>query len=204
MSIFVFSDSQEKIDSSFKFLLISRTARSIAIGFVTLSFSLYLNALGFGLVLIGVLVLLVVLFNMGTSIILGSLGDRIGYSRALIVAEALPLVGLIGFALSTNIYVIEISAMLAGVTGSAGGMRGVFSPGTTAYVASNWSNEIDRVSRLSKMTVVGSLASIVAGMILVTHGYLTPFFGAEGTVRLLFGASVVVLLVSFLSLFFRK
>jgi MFS family permease len=204
MSIFVFSDSQEKIDSSFKFLLVSRTARSISIGFVTLSFSLYLNALGYGLVFIGLLVLLVVLFNMGITIVLGSIGDRIGYSRTLIAAEVLPLVGLAGFALSTNIYIIGISAILAGVTGSAGGMRGVFSPGTTAFVASNWANEIDRVSRLAKMTVVGSLASIIAGLVLVTHGYLTPFFGVEGTFRLLFGASFFVLLISLLSLFFLK
>lgn len=204
MSIFVFSDSQEKIDSSFKFLLVSRTARSIAIGFVTLSFSLYLNALGYELAFIGLLVLLVVLFNMGISILLGSLGDRIGYSRTLIVAEALPLAGLIGFALSSNIFIIEVSAILAGVTGSAGGMRGVFSPGTTAYVASNWSNEIDRVARLSKMTVVGSLASIVAGLLLTTHGYLTPFFGVDGTFRILFGVSSFILLISFLSLFFLK
>ncbi|MCL4333891.1 MAG: MFS transporter [Candidatus Thermoplasmatota archaeon] len=200
----MFSDSQEKIDSSFKFLLVSRTARSIAIGFVTLSFSLYLNALGYELAFIGLLVLLVVLFNMGISILLGSLGDRIGYSRTLIVAEALPLAGLIGFALSSNIFIIEVSAILAGVTGSAGGMRGVFSPGTTAYVASNWSNEIDRVARLSKMTVVGSLASIVAGLLLTTHGYLTPFFGVDGTFRILFGVSSFILLISFLSLFFLK
>ena len=36
MSIFVFSESQEKVDSSFKFLLVSRSARSISLIFAIL------------------------------------------------------------------------------------------------------------------------------------------------------------------------
>ena len=135
----MFSNSQEKIDSSFKFLLISRSARSIALIFVTLAFSLYLNSLGYSLVFIGILYLFIVLFNMFFSLILGFLGDRIGYSRALLVGEVLPLAGVAGLALSTNIYVIALSAIVGGISGTAGGMRGAFSPGMTAFVASNTS-----------------------------------------------------------------
>ncbi len=200
----MFSNSQEKIDSSFKFLLISRSARSIALIFVTLAFSLYLNSLGYSLVFIGILYLFIVLFNMFFSLILGFLGDRIGYSRALLVGEVLPLAGVAGLALSTNIYVIALSAIVGGISGTAGGMRGAFSPGMTAFVASNWPDEIGRVMRLSRINVVASLSSIVGGFFLIMHGYLSPYFGAVGTFRLLFGVSFMILLISFVSLMLLK
>ena len=200
----MFSNSQEKIDSSFKFLLISRSARSIALIFVTLAFSLYLNSLGYSLVFIGILYLFIVLFNMFISLILGFLGDRIGYSRALLVGEVLPLAGVAGLALSTNIYVIALSAIVGGISGTAGGMRGAFSPGMTAFVASNWPDEIGRVMRLSRINVVASLSSIVGGFFLIMHGYLSPYFGAVGTFRFLFGVSFMILLISFVSLMLLK
>ncbi|MCL4327058.1 MAG: MFS transporter [Candidatus Thermoplasmatota archaeon] len=200
----MFSNSQEKIDSSFKFLLISRSARSIALIFVTLAFSLYLNSLGYSLVFIGILYLFIVLFNMFFSLILGFLGDRIGYSRALLVGEVLPLAGVAGLALSTNIYVIALSAIVGGISGTAGGMRGAFSPGMTAFVASNWPDEIGRVMRLSRINVVASLSSIVGGFFLIMHGYLSPYFGAVGTFRFLFGVSFMILLISFVSLMLLK
>ena len=204
MGIFVFSDSQEKIDASFRFLLISRSARSISLIFVTLAFSLYLSKLGYGVVFIGLIFIPIILFNMVFSVILGVLGDRIGYSRALIVGEVLPLIGLAGLAVSTNIYVIATSAIITGITGTAGGMRGAFSPGTTAFVASNWPDEINRVHRIARMSVVASLSSIVGSLFLVSHGYLTPYFGTIGTFRFLFGISFAILFVSFISLLFLK
>lgn len=200
----MFSNSQEKIDSSFKFLLISRSARSVALIFVTLAFSLYLNSLGYSLVFIGILYLFIVLFNMFFSLTLGFLGDRIGYSRALLVGEVLPLAGVAGLALSTNIYVIALSAIVGGISGTAGGMRGAFSPGMTAFVASNWPDEIGRVMRLSRINVVASLSSIVGGFFLIMHGYLSPYFGAVGTFRFLFGVSFMILLISFVSLMLLK
>ena len=204
MGIFVFSDSQEKIDASFRFLLISRSARSISLIFVTLAFSLYLSKLGYGVVFIGLIFIPIILFNMVFSVILGVLGDRIGYSRALIVGEVLPLIGLAGLAASTNIYVIATSAIITGITGTAGGMRGAFSPGTTAFVASNWPDEINRVNRIARMSVVASLSSIVGSLFLVSHGYLTPYFGTIGTFRFLFGISFAILFISFISLLFLK
>lgn len=200
----MFSDSQREIDSSFKFLLISRSARSISLIFVTLAFSLYLDILGYSVVFIGLLFFFIVSFNMFFSLILGVLGDRLGYSRILILGELLPLFGLAGLSLSTNIYVIAISAILGGITGTAGGMRGAFSPGITAFIASNWPEEVSRVARLANMSVVASLSSIVGGLLLVAHGYLTPYFGTAGTFRVLFGASFFVLMVSLISLLFVK
>jgi len=200
----MFSNSQEKIDSSFKFLLVSRSARSIALIFVTLAFSLYLNSLGYSLVFIGILYLFIVLFNMFFSLLLGILGDRIGYSRALLFGEVFPLAGVAGLALSTNIYIIALSAVVGGISGTAGGMRGAFSPGMTAFVASNWPEEIGRVLRLSRINVVASLSSIIGGFFLILHGYFSPYFGTIGAFRFLFGLSFMILLISFASLIFLK
>ena len=204
MSIFVFSESQEKVDSSFKFLLVSRSARSISLMFVTLAFSLYLYNLGYGLVFIGLIFLPIILFNMIFSLFLGILGDRYGYVKALVIGELLPLLGLAGLTISSNIDVIAISAVITGITGTAGGMRGAFSPGTTAFVASNWPDEADRVRRIAKMSVVASLSSIVGSSLLVVHGYLNPYFGITGSFRFLFGISSFILLISFVSLLFLK
>jgi len=69
----MFTESAEKINRSFKFLLLSRAARSMALIFVTLSLSLYLNILGYSLVFIGILYLVIVLFNMIFALVLGML-----------------------------------------------------------------------------------------------------------------------------------
>lgn len=200
----MFTESTEKINRSFKFLLLSRAARSMALIFVTLSLSLYLNILGYSLVFIGILYLVIVLFNMIFALILGMLGDRIGYAKSLIIGELLPLIALLGLALSSNIYVISVSAIIGGITGSAGGMRGAFSPGMTAYVASSWPEEHDRVGRLARINVVASVFSIFGGFFLIFHGYLSPIYGNVLAFRLLFAVSFFILLVSFISLMLLK
>jgi len=200
----MFSDSQKKIDSSFRYLLISRSSRSIALVFVSLAFSLYLNVLGYSLIFIGLLYLIIVLFNVFLSLAIGMIGDRIGYSRALIIGELFPLAGLAGLAISTNIYIIAFSAILGGISGTAGGLRGAFSPGSTAFIASNWPREVSRVDKLAKVNIVASLSSIIGGFLLITHGYLYQFYGSAGTFRVLFAITFVILLVSVISLLFLK
>ena len=201
---FMFDDSQERIDSSFKFLLLSRGARSVALVFVSLAFSLYLNALGYSLIFIGLAFLVIVAFNMFVSLFLGMIGDRIGYSRALIISELFSLAGTAGLFFSSSIYVILVSATLAGISGTAGGIRGAFSPGMTAFIASNWPDEIERVLKLARVNVVASLSSIIGGLLLYTHGYLVPYFGYIGTFRFLFLISFICLLVSTISLLFLR
>lgn len=200
----MFSESQESIDASFKYLLLSRSARSIALVFVSLAFSLYLNALGYSLIFIGLLYLFIVLFNMFLSLAIGVLGDRIGYSRALLIGEFFPLIGLAGLAVSTNIYVIAFSAIIGGISGTAGGLRGAFSPGMTAFIASNWPDEVSRVHRLARINVVASLSSIIGGFLLISHDYLPRSFGTVGAFRFLFFLSFLILLISLVSLLFLK
>ncbi len=200
----MFTEDRKLIDASFKFLLASRALRSIALILVNLSLSLYLKALGYGLIFIGVVYFFIVLFNVLVTFVFGTLGDRIGYARTLLMAELLPLIALLGLALSTNIYVIIVSSMLGGITGTPGGMRGAFSPGMTSYIASNWPDERERIEKLSKIYATASLAAIGGSLLLVTHGYLSRYFGTVNSFRILFGISFFITLGSFLSLSFLK
>ena len=200
----MFSDSSEKIDSSFKYLLISRAARSTALIYVTLALSLYLHALGYSVIFIGILYLFIVLFSMAFTFVLGMLGDRIGYSRSLLISEAAPLAALIALSLSSNIYVISVAAVIGGITGTAGGMRGAFSPGMTAFVASNWPEEHRRVWMLSKINVVASVFAVFGGILLIFHGYIAPIYGSIESFRLLFIVSSIMMAVSFISLFMLR
>ncbi|MGC8557872.1 MAG: MFS transporter [Nitrososphaeria archaeon] len=200
----MFTEDRGEIDSSFNFLLASRALRSISLILLNLSLSIYLKALGYGLIFIGVVYFFIVLFNVMVTLILGILGDRMGYARTMIIAESLPLIAMLGLALSTNMYIIVISAMVGGITGSPGGMRGAFSPGMTSYIASNWPEERERVERLSRIYMVASVASIGGSLLLVTHGYISSYYGIVNAFRVLFGISFIITLASLVSLLFLR
>ncbi len=200
----MFTEDKGAIDRSFKFLLTSRSLRSASLILVNLSLSLYLKALGYGLIFIGIVYFFIIAFNIIITLAFGIIGDRIGYARTMIVAEALPLAALLGLALSVNIYIIIISAMIGGITGSPGGMRGAFSPGMTSYIASNWPGEMERVKRLSNIYAIASISSIAGSMLLIAHGPLSIYYGAVNSFRLLFGISAGLTLLSLISLSFLK
>lgn len=171
---------------------------------MTLSLSLYVYALGFGVIIIGILYFLVILFNVFISLILGILGDRIGYSRILIIGEILPLIAFLLLFLSSNIIIISIAAIIGGITGTAGGMRGAFSPGSTALVASNWPSEGERVKKLAIMTVIASTFSMAGSLLLVVHGFISPIYGSARAFRILFFLNFLIMLVSVMSLTFIR
>ncbi|MGC8661727.1 MAG: MFS transporter [Nitrososphaeria archaeon] len=200
----MFTEDKGAIDRSFNFLLTSRALRSASLILVNLSLSLYLKALGYGLIFIGIVYFLIIAFNVIITLLFGIIGDRIGYAKTMIVAEALPLAAMFGLALSVNMYIIIISAMIGGITGSPGGMRGAFSPGMTSYIASNWPEERERVGRLSKIYAIASISSIAGSVLLVIHGPLSIYYGAINSFRMLFGFSAGLTLLSLISLLFLK
>ncbi len=200
----MFTENEAEIEGSFKFLLASRALRSVAIILVNLSLSLYLKALGYGLIFIGVVYFIIVLFNVFFTLALGYLGDRMGYARAMILGELFPLIAFLGLAVSENIYVIIASAALGGITGTPGGMRGAFSPGMTSYIASNWPEERERIDKLSKVFAVSSISAIGGSLLLAMHGFLSKFFGPINSFRVLFGTSFFLILASLFTLSLLK
>jgi MFS family permease len=211
----------KEINDSFKYLLASRTIRSIAISFTTSALPLYLVfVLNQDLIGVSATYFVIILFVSLTSFIFGMLGDRIGYGNTMIIAEVLPLLGLTGLTISTFVTdnaslmltIVVISAMLAGIS-TAGGMRGAFSAGQQALVANNWKDQNDRVHRLSRIFTMAAIGSILGSLLLALQGTLTNVLHQYGfaelqsaalAFRYMFAICMLLMFLSMLSLFFIK
>jgi len=90
------------------------------------------------------------------------LGDRIGYKKSLIIGDILPLIGTALLAIVTSVKLIIPLLIITGIGGGAsGGLRGMWSPGISALIASNWRDEKERVKRLGLISSAASAASII-------------------------------------------
>ncbi|QIW25178.1 MFS transporter [Sulfolobus sp. S-194] len=188
-------------DNTFKFLLISRVSRSISLIYVSLSIPLYLSLLGLSPITIGLIVFGVVGFYASLSLGLGMLGDRIGYKKSLIIGDVLPLIGTALLVIVTNVKLIIPLLIITGIGGGAsGGLRGMWSPGISALIASNWRDEKERVKRLGLISSAASAASII-GSLLISIKQFLPFSSSEDY-RFIFGISSLLLFVSVISLLF--
>ncbi len=192
----------DEFDKHFKFLLYSRGLRSIAIIYMTLAAPLYLSALKISVVYIGIIYVGVMLFLALSNFLLGLLGDRFGYKKAMIIGETFPILGGILLFLSGNIYVVILAVVVGGIGGVAGGIRGSFSPGTTALVVSNYPDDKERVRRLSALTKTASVFSIAGALMLISQSYLTHYLGILLAYRALFLAAALLVFFSFVSLTF--
>ncbi len=192
--------SNARIERGFKFLLVSRIARSGALSFSAISYPLYMSILGFTNVQVGFLTFFVVIFTVVQTLLLGILGDRKGYKFAVIVGEIFPLISTAALFFITSGPLLYLS-VIGGLAGGPGGMRGSFSPGSTALVARNWPDGADRVKKLGLITSFGSLFSVVGGIMVIFRSDLITPFGSAGSYRLLFGISFALVLISFIALF---
>ncbi|WP_016732522.1 MFS transporter [Saccharolobus islandicus] len=188
-------------DYGYTFLLLSRVLRSVGIIYITLSSSLYLSAIGVKPEIIGIIFLGAIGFSSALNLALGMIGDRTGYKKVLIFIEILASIASILLALSINQILIFAALIIGGVGGAAGGIRGVFSPGLTALVASNWNDEKERVRRLSFLMSASSLSGIGGSILLSLRSYISN--SVDGY-RMLYFISFVLLLASAISLLFVK
>lgn len=196
--------NNSEIEKTFKYLLYSRAFRSMALIYMSLAFSLYLVELGIKIIDIGLIAAATILFMVFLTMALGYLGDRFGFKKELIIAELFAAAGASIIAISTSVAPIIIGMILGGLSGSAGGMRGAFSPGTNAFIANNFKDEAERIKKYSYVTLVAS-ASAVGGSIM--FGLITPIsnvLGAVGAYRLMFGVSAIMLFGSLIFLLFLK
>ncbi|MGC8479701.1 MAG: MFS transporter [Candidatus Micrarchaeia archaeon] len=191
-------------DHGFKFLLMSRIFRSMALIFMTLASPIYLNDINLTLVQIGIIYVGVMLFTAFLSISLGALGDRKGFKKALILGDIPPILGALLLSLTGNTVLIIIGVIIAGLSGVAGGMRGAFSPGMIAFTARNYPDNKVRVKKFSILVQSASAASIVGALLLVSQFYISTYTGTILSFRVLFGLSAVLTTLSLVSLFFLE
>ena len=195
---------QNEINKSFKYLLVSRAMRSIALIFTTLSLPLYFKALGYKLEIIGIFYFIIIFINAFIALRLGNLGDRIGFKKILIIAELLPLIGLLLLSTSTTLTLILIAAVLCGVSGTAGGVRGAMSPGSTALIASNWKDQNIRINKIAKMNLIASLFAVVGGILLSSQNLIALSLGDINAFKILYLLSFSFIFISVISLFLVK
>ncbi|ASI13523.1 UMF12 family major facilitator superfamily permease [Candidatus Mancarchaeum acidiphilum] len=192
------------LDSSFKFLEYSRASRSAGIIFMVLAFPLYLKLLNLKLVTIGIIIAAIMLVTVIETLALGMFGDRYGYKYSLLIAELLPVIGAFLLFYSSSLDIIIIAMVITGLSGGAGGMRGLFSPGLTALIASNYENESIRVKKLGILTMLTSLFSILGSFMLASESFISRYVGTLMAYRYLFLFADLLLLISFISIIFVK
>ncbi len=186
----------------FKYLAISRVLRSIGLIFVTLSSSLYLSLIGIKPLIIGIIFAGVIAFSSVLSFLLGLFGDRKGYKKAIIIGDSFAVIGVLTLSLTRNLIFITIALIIAGIGGTAGGLRGVYSPGLTALVMSNWEDEKERIEKIGYLTFLGSISAVGGSLMLSISSYLP--FGKIGNYKFLFLISFLLLLGSLISVFLVK
>ncbi len=192
---------QERTDRAFKFLVISRAARSVALSFSAISYPLYLFVLGYSLVVIGFFAFFLILFTVFQTILMGILGDRFGYKYSLIISEIFPLFSMSVLFLTTYPPLIALT-VIGGIGGGPGAIRGAFSPGTTALIGNNWSDTNERVKKIGIVTTIGSFFSIFGGGLVIGQNFLAHSVGEISSYRLLFGISALLMIASLISLLF--
>ena len=169
---------------------------------MTLAIPLYLHLLSISISLIGVIYVGIMVFMVLTSLLFGMIGDRLGYKKSLILSEIPPILGGLLLWFSGNMALTVIAAIVSGVGGVAGGLRGSFSPGTTAIVVSNYPEDKERVMRISSLTKVASAFSIIGAFVLMSQSYLQNYLGPISSYRFLFLISSFLMALSLINLLF--
>ncbi|WP_229572369.1 MFS transporter [Saccharolobus caldissimus] len=180
----------------FRNLLLSRALRSIGLVFISIASPLYLKEIGFSPLLIGLTFSGTFAYTAIMSVSLGMLGDRKGYKKSLIIAEGLSTLGVLLLLISPSSLITALGIIFAGITGGVSGLRGLFSPGLTALIVSNWRDETERVKKMGALASVSSISSMGGSLMLSLTNYLP--FGKIGNYKFLFFLSFLMLLTSFL------
>ena len=198
---FAYGNMPEKTDLTFKFLVVSRASRSIALSFSAISYPLYLFVLGYNIVTIGFFAFFLILFTVFQTIMMGIIGDRFGYRYSLLISELFPIFSMLTLFLTTQPLFIELT-VIGGIGGGPGAIRGAFSPGTTALIGNNWPDTSERVKKISVITTIGSLFSVFGGGLVIGQGFLAHSVGDIYSYKLLFGICALLMIVSLISLIF--
>lgn len=193
-----------KIEKGFKFLVLSRTFRSISMIYVTLSLPLYLLSLNVRILIVGVLFFAMITVSIVISLFAGMLGDRIGYRYSLIVTD-IPLI-IATFLLYSfhSVTVIEIATIAGGIGGAPGGLRGVFAPGMLAMIARNWPETPKRVRKMGILMSVGAFASIGGSVLLYAGKYILPGLSLSQEYRSFYLLSFVLAILSAFFVYITK
>lgn len=123
------------MNKSTKYLLFVRFLRSLGQGLLIVDFALYLKALGYSGITIGLIYTIISLFGAFGSLIVGILSDKTRRKPFLIIYTILLLIASFGMFFTQNIYLIALFSCFGSFGLGANGAAGAFSPAEQALLA---------------------------------------------------------------------
>ena len=161
-----------------RYLALARALRSVGISFSTIALPLYMAALGFSPVIIGLSFVLMTLVGTGLVFLWGILGDRVGYKKVLIAADLLFAGSCSILSTNTSLIPVVIAATMGGYGGQGGGgLRGAFGPGLSAFIGTVWKGGYERTKTIGTISFVGGMAGLAGYAVLAWVGLRVPALG---------------------------
>jgi predicted MFS family arabinose efflux permease len=126
---------REQLDRKTQRLIAARGIRSVAQGALIVDFTLYLRALSWPAVEIGLLLAAGMIFSIGLTLLVGPLSDRFGRKRFLLLYEVAQLAAAVLACASMAPLWLGLAAIVGGYGRGANGATGPFSPIEQAWLA---------------------------------------------------------------------
>ena len=162
-----------KIDIRFGYLLASRALRSIALIYMSLAFSLSLEALHISIINIGIVAAATMLFMIFLTMLLGYIGDRKGYKKEVILAEAFAFLGALIIGISTYTWLVIIGMIIEKSIGLVDAYRFLYiASALMLFVSMLFLLKLNEAKRPEKTTRIMKASSIRYSLRVITANTL--------------------------------
>jgi MFS family permease len=179
------SDPDKPLLAPTTYLLAARALRDFGDGFVAVLLPVYLLALGFTALEVGVIATAALLGSALLTIAVGFLGARYDHRQLLLAAAALMTATGVAFALVHD-YALLLVVALAGTINPSAGSVSVFVPLEHAVLAREVADHI-RTRMFARYSLVGALAGAVGALLAAVPDLLAPLgFDRLTAIKLMF------------------
>ncbi len=161
-----------KMYSATTYLLAARALRDFGDGFVAVLLPVYLLALGFSALQVGIIATAALLGSALLTIAVGFLGARYDHRQLLLAAASLMIATGVAFA-SVHDYALLLVVAFAGTINPSGGSVSVFVPIEHAVLAREVADSI-RTKMFARYSLVGALAGAVGALVAAVPDLLLP------------------------------
>jgi MFS family permease len=167
-------------------LLLARALRSVGQGALVVDFALYLYALGWSGVAIGLVLSGSGLFGAALSLLVGVVSDRLRRKPFLLAYEGMALLASMAALLTAQPWILGAAAIVGGFGRGANGSAGPFSPAEQAWLAEEVAPE-RRGMVYSLNTALGFFGMGLGALSAALPTLLTGWLGGALAYRPLFG-----------------
>jgi MFS family permease len=166
-------------------ILLTRALRDFGDGYIAILLPVYLTALGFSTVEVGLTATAALLGSALVTLVIGLLGGRHDLRRLLITASALMAVTGVAFSYAGNFAFILLIAF-AGTANPSAGSVSIFVPLEHAMIAGAVSNN-ERTRTFSRYSFVGAFAGALGSLAAATPEFLRELgFAQTAAIRWMF------------------